>query len=1366
MATLNPGYYNNTSCQPGSVQMPDSSANPVILNPVCNPIDRELINTIMSYLISNDMFILNQQTETQQTPGQFNISNYGKALSFMAKNFYLLDNTGQSKGDLKLKYKTINSLGDYYGPQWSTTEDYIIEQSNIVLDGQIVLPTDLPSTQNEVILTIDGNGIVNETLQSNITTKIPTLQEVTSAGNSTSTTITQQEATNDNELVTYGQMVTSIADLLLMTPEIVQIILDYLDTSDFTQYIPMTQKAVQGGVQSLGLDGKLPIGQAPALTLQQICNNGSVTTTTISAAPATLGSHLVTLNQLTALVNSTVPDLDAVLTAGSTSTLGVLLTSSDQTTEITPRSLVLTYTSGSDVDHIDLDGKFIKFYKTGTTYNNEVHLFVSRNTDLHPDRLLVNDGSSEGYILTTLDSGHAPTTGISINADLLDGVHQSAFILNSQFPIDLTGQVTGNALIFNGTNWVPGTISGGGTTLTYFTESLSGTMATWQATSGSNSLFFKTNIHKNINFGSIAASSTGTDNFIYSNTSPGVQVSGNYNTVFANNGTVNGMMNTVFSDTVNIGLNSNYNFIFDSDMQVGTSTAALYNVIFGSTTDATSANQYAGSRSNLFNNVNTKYLTTNAANSSFLANNENLQLSSSDVIALKTYASSINGIYSTLINATNVTIAAQRAFASGNNLTLNSFANTAFGTFGTVESGGTSNAVVDRDRQFFIGSGSSLGNLRNAITIWKSGAAQLQGVLRLGSQTANETNAIIEGSIRYNDSDKAIEIYRSAAWSKDLQNNSVTDYIAWSKIKYPAAQTPTTETLVGSSTPLLINPGTIDLSTGPYAVTIVDGVIAVETAGYYHIHFNIGIHIDTLTSSDVVTLKLIGNNVTQNLTLSQTVPFSGESQLMFNGSLFAKLEDGDTLGFYLSITGVQSHDVTPLPENSLVDFIEVKNIQDGVIEDNTLGWIDNLRQIYIRNTSLNNVNLSGETKFRVVSHVLGTKTITLDQDIPTEVDGIPFDPTKKWALTKGYLNCVDINTIDVTRRIITYTGLTGTINALDYVEFFNPFMNYKISVGSPILTNGLSGSWNETYMQSGGMWQKDDGTYSQLISGLSVPGGTLRIGKASSLDQLTWSLDNGGNYIFGPGIQPFNNSFESTHIYTQANPVKTQDNTYISIYAAYNGTIGRIGWMEFDEDANIIAKSTSPISVPGYTADIFQVGGVIYFQNKWLLYVPYRPSSTPSTWKILEIEMDDIKSGVVTTVREVMAGAPGGYVWNSQHMDSVIPFIYNGVVKLWVGGTGPSSDPGSLYLFSGNRSYGLVHRNVSGSTVSFTVDTRNPIFSNPVNGTTIWGYSEYWDHIGGGLSHFTEGQTMYMYPTFNAGSNTYKVAAITMDNSI
>lgn len=206
--------------------------------------------------------------------------------------------------------------------------------------------------------------------------------------------------------------------------------------------------------------------------------------------------------------------------------------------------------------------------------------------------------------------------------------------------------------------------------------------------------------------------------------------------------------------------------------------------------------------------------------------------------------------------------------------------------------------------------------------------------------------------------------------------------------------------------------------------------------------------------------------------------------------------------------------------------------------------------------------------------------------------------------------------------------------------------------------------------------------------------------------------------------------------------------------------------MEYDEDFTVLSKSTTPIMAPGYAADIYTAPSVVYFNNKWLVYCGYRPSATPSTWKILEMEMDDIKSGVVNVVREVISSSPGGHTWNGKHMDATHAFVVNGEVKIFVTGTGPDSTP--TYLFSSNRNFGLVHRTVVGSTVTFTVDTRNPIFSNPVDGSFIWGAGYAWanDHVGAGMSTWIEGNLLHMVATFNASSNSYKPAVLTFDNSI
>ena len=1369
MTTLNSGYYNNTSCSPGSVQMPNSSQNPITLTPVCNPIDKQLINTIISYLISNDIFILNQQTDTQQTPGQFNISNYGKANSFLAKNFLLLSAGGLELQDLKARTYSMNSLGDYYGAMFIVDKnDFIVAAENIVFDGQIVLPTDLPSDQKDILLTIDGNGLVNEVQASDVKTMIPNLQEVTDAGNSTSNTIVQQNATTDFELVPYGQMVDAIANLLTLTPEIITIILDWLAVYDFSAYVKVTEKATQGGVQTLGLDGLIPIAQLPQITLQWICNNGHSTTTTISAADAVNANDLVTLGQLTSLISAGVGTLDQVLTAGNISSTSIQLEDVDNSTILSPINLSILYDDGTLLNETLIQPGKIVLQSSGTGFQNVIDLHVGGLGDL-TDRLLINlGGSGDAYLVTSEDFGHTPQSGLPIDQDLLDGKHGSEFILKTEFPINLTGQSIGNVLTFNGSQWVPGTGgSGGGTTLTHFAESLTSTYATWAAQSTSNSLWLKTNLHKTLQFGSAVGSITGTDNFLYCNTNTGPTVNGSYNIGFINVGTISGSHNVIFSETANISSLSTYNFVYETASQIGTSTGATYNILMLNSTAVASLAEYSGSYSVLLNNTNTNYNTTNTANSSFIANNNDLSVNVNDFVAIKTYQTIINAQYSTAINAFAVTLNGQRSFASGYGLTTNSYANVAFGTFATVEASGNPSQVVDNDRQFFVGSGTGFGNLRNAITVWKSGMTEINGALKIGEATDNETGSIKEGSLRYYNNDKAIEIYRNSVWSRDLSNAGLSDYIAWSKIKYPSAYFPGIVTVTGGGIPIPFYPGTLDLSTGPNAVNIVGGTMNVVTPGFYNVHVNATVTLTDTVADDQVTFKIIGGNITQNITILKTIEQTGTATVNFNFSMFSELKTGESLNMYITyLTGQADHDMTPVVESTIVDFVEVKNVQQGSITDDSLGWIDNLRQMYIRNTSLNNTNTIGETGFQVVSVDGGAKTITVNQDIPVEVDEIPYDPTKRWAVTMGYAKIADIVSIDVTRRIITYNTMSASILPGEYVEFFNPWVNYQMDVVSPILETGNTGTWQNLYKQPSGGWKKNDGTFMQIITGVnSVVGTIASVGLQSSPDLVTWSFENGGDFMYVGGVQPFNN-FEIGTMACGANPVKTGSNTYMGVYAqAAAGSQTRIGWMEFDEDFNIISKSITPIVAPGYTAATYSTAAVTYFDGKWLVYAAYRPSVTQSTWKILEMEMDDIKTGTVNVVREVFSNAGTGTVWNGKHMDSIQVFVSNGELKILVSGTGTDIP---AFLFGGNRNWGLVHRTVVGGNPIFTQDTRNPIFSNPVNGSPIWGAGFAWcnDHVGGGMSTWVEGSELRMCASFNASSNTYKIAQLTFDNSI
>jgi hypothetical protein len=112
------------------------------------------------------------------------------------------------------------------------------------------------------------------------------------------------------------------------------------------------------------------------------------------------------------------------------------------------------------------------------------------------------------------------------------------------------------------------------------------------------------------------------------------------------------------------------------------------------------------------------------------------------------------------------------------------------------------------------------------------------------------------------------------------------EYIAWSKIKYASASTPSTIIVTGGDLAVLFDPGALDLSTGPNAITISAGEMTVVTAGYYNVHVNASMTLSDCDSDDSVALKMTGSNITQNITVTKKIDITGTNTITFNFSLF------------------------------------------------------------------------------------------------------------------------------------------------------------------------------------------------------------------------------------------------------------------------------------------------------------------------------------------------------------------------------------------------------------------------------------------------------------------------------------------------
>lgn len=420
-----------------------------------------------------------------------------------------------------------------------------------------------------------------------------------------------------------------------------------------------------------------------------------------------------------------------------------------------------------------------------------------------------------------------------------------------------------------------------------------------------------------------------------------------------------------------------------------------------------------------------------------------------------------------------------------------------------------------------------------------------------------------------------------------------------------------------------------------------------------------------------------------------------------------------------------------------------------------------LRNVLIRNTSLDNWDLTGETRFTIVSHDTVNKKIVISPTIPDMVTkGVEaFGSTYNWMLMKDYGCACLIDYIDIGLNEITYTGsitsvVSGPYVAGDIVTFFNPFMNYNFEIVAPTLA--LGSTWNSLGIQCGGMWQGVDGDWRMIVVGTQTSN-PIRCGLAKSSDLITWTYENGGDYLYAGGEGVFDIpgvSIANTNVFSYSNPIKLADNSYLIFFNTNPSSgIAAITPVYFDDDF-IITSVGSCLDIPDYPADyIQQAGGAVYFEGNYHLYLIDRGSSNVTTWKIVEAIIPDLNTMEVTESHLVIEWT-GNEAWNGKHMDMVVPFVWNDTIYLWVSGTG--NDPYPNSILQGNREMGLVKRI---SSTNFEVDHRNPLLMNPINGGYTWdpNMTACGDHTGGGHGLWFTEDILHIFCTMNASSNTYKI---------
>jgi hypothetical protein len=439
---------------------------------------------------------------------------------------------------------------------------------------------------------------------------------------------------------------------------------------------------------------------------------------------------------------------------------------------------------------------------------------------------------------------------------------------------------------------------------------------------------------------------------------------------------------------------------------------------------------------------------------------------------------------------------------------------------------------------------------------------------------------------------------------------------------------------------------------------------------------------------------------------------------------------------------------------------------NDVLNPSLPNFEDMLRNIYIRNTSLDNYNVAGETRFTISSHDTINKKITVSPYIPNEVknNASLYGGTKKWAFVRDYQNALLIDSI--IGDTLSYTSIgVGSFSASNVVSFYNPYINYELVSNTSILSLGTAGTWNSLGIIVGGVWQGTDGNYRMIVNGNNTAGGGTKLGMATSPDLDTWTWANGGNamYISGTGI--FNKpgvSITTMNLVSYGNPIKLADNSWLHFISTNPTTgIAIVTPIYFDDDFTVTAVGTG-MTIPSYPMDyIQQAGNAVMLNGTCYLYIIDRQTSNTSTWKLIQCTIPDINTMVVTDSKIVLQYT-GVDNFHGLHNDACSAIVWKDVIYIIPFGTGINN---TNNLLAGNRELGMIKRN---SNDTFTVDGRSPVFTNPIMGNYLWNanLSSFADHVGGGFCPIVKNTDLHVFMTFNGSSSTYKIAHTRLPISI
>lgn len=362
-----------------------------------------------------------------------------------------------------------------------------------------------------------------------------------------------------------------------------------------------------------------------------------------------------------------------------------------------------------------------------------------------------------------------------------------------------------------------------------------------------------------------------------------------------------------------------------------------------------------------------------------------------------------------------------------------------------------------------------------------------------------------------------------------------------------------------------------------------------------------------------------------------------------------------------------------------------------------------------------------------------------------------------WFITQGEeaSTIVEIKHVDVNTGWISLgKTLSGYLNLDDgeTLEFFNPFVNYKIINNQPILNNYPTYIEDEriNYIQSGGIIKRQENDYVLLTpvvfgahqkrviyyaTSHNLEDWTFHSKKILDAEQITFAKKDGNIFSTGNPLTLENNNL------LVLLGIERTDNSYCSAYMIINKNLEIIQKPKEIKLSNLelIKNNNYPLAITKFN-ELYRL--LIYNRTESEIH----EITTKDLFKTLD------KSENILSLKTIHKGKQeSGYLNGKADDASYIKF--NSELYILIG----SEEYPSQYLTSLNREYGLMHLNND----IWEHDNRSPLIINPISIYHKFPELEWTnDHLGGFISPIFKDNYMYLFLTFGSDNPDYLISGI------